>query len=112
MGVRWAVELIDGASVRAEILSVPVITEAQLAEVRSLYLYFSIWMILYRTLCVRLNSSNSTAMSRILPTQAEDSKGLRSKECILSRGAGREVGECVASVGRLAPTRHGRDVLI
>jgi|EP01046_Picozoa_sp_COSAG06_P026303 hypothetical protein len=37
MGVRWAVELIDGASVRAEILSVPVITEAQLAEVRSLY---------------------------------------------------------------------------
>jgi hypothetical protein len=38
MGVRWAVELIDGASVRAEILPVPpVITEAQLAEVRSLY---------------------------------------------------------------------------
>ena len=114
MGVRWAVELIDGASVRAEILPVPlVITEAQLAEVRSLYLYFSIWMILYQTLCVLLNSSNSTAMSRILPTQAEDSKGLRSKECILSRGrAGREVGECVASVGVKSPTRHGRDVLI
>jgi hypothetical protein len=32
MGVRWAVELVDGSSIRAQMKPTPMITAAQLAE--------------------------------------------------------------------------------